>query len=181
MVLSGFVDLQVNGYGGVDFSGPGLTRAAVDQVAQALYRRGTLAFCPTVITSPVEVYQETLPVLARSIQAQSLSGAEGRSLLCGIHLEGPFISAEEGAVGAHPRQYVLAPSLALFEELYALAGGQIALLTLAPELPGATDLIRHARAYGVTVSIGHTRADAREIQAAIDASARVCPIETVTP
>jgi len=171
MALSGFVDLQVNGYGGVDFSGPGLNLAAVDQVAQALYRRGTLAFCPTVVTSPIEVYRQTLPVLAEAIRAQARPDGEGRCLLFGIHLEGPFISTEEGAVGAHPRQYVRAPSLALFEELYALAGGQIVLLTLAPELPGAPNLIRHARAYGVTVSIGHTLADARAIQVAIDAGA----------
>ena len=169
---SGFVDLQVNGYAGVDFSGPDLTLAAVEKTTGVLYRRGTLAFCPTVVTSPEPVYRQALPVLAQAMQVQPRPGSgEGRSRLCGIHLEGPFISPEEGAVGAHPRQYVQAPSLARFDELYALAGGQIALLTLAPELPGALDLIRHACAYGVTVSIGHTLANADQIMAAVEAGA----------
>jgi N-acetylglucosamine-6-phosphate deacetylase len=171
MTLSGFIDLQVNGYGGVDFSSPALTLAAVAETTRTLYQRGTLAFCPTVITSPIPVYRQVLPLLAEAMQAHSPAAADGRSRLCGIHLEGPFISPAEGAVGAHPRQHVRAPSLALFDELYALAGGQIALLTLAPELPGAPDLIRHACAYGVKVSIGHTLADADAIRAAVDAGA----------
>jgi N-acetylglucosamine-6-phosphate deacetylase len=171
MALSGFVDLQVNGYAGVDFSSPGLTLAEVGKAARALYLRGTLAFCPTVITSPVEVYRRSLPVLAEAIRSQARLDAQPGSLLAGIHLEGPFISPEEGAVGAHPRQHVRPPSLALFDELYLLAGGQVALLTLAPELPGALDLIRHACARGVTVSIGHTLADAKDIRAAVEAGA----------
>jgi len=171
MDFSGFVDLQVNGYAGIDFSSPGLSLSAIAQTTLALYRRGTLAFCPTVVTAPVQVYQQVLPVLAEAILTQSQSGNNGGSLLCGVHLEGPFISPEEGAVGAHPRQSVQAPSLTFFDELYSLAGRQIALLTLAPELPGALDLIRHARAYGVIVSIGHTLADADAIRAAVDAGA----------
>ncbi len=139
--------------------------------AQALYRGGTLAFCPTVISSSLEVYHQALPALAEAIRNQPQPGAGQGSLLAGIHLEGPFISPEEGAVGAHPRQHVRAPSVTLFDELYALAGGQIALLTLAPELPGALELIRHACGRGVTVSIGHTLADAAAIRAAVAAGA----------
>ncbi len=171
MALSGFVDLQVNGYAGVDFSSPDLTLSAVHETCFALYKRGTLAFCPTVITSSMQVYRKALPLLAEALRAQSQSGSDRRSRLCGVHLEGPFISPEDGAVGAHPRRHVQAPSPALFDELYALAGGQVALLTLAPELPGALELIVHARARGVTVSIGHTLAGAEAIQAAVDAGA----------
>jgi N-acetylglucosamine-6-phosphate deacetylase len=171
MAFSGFVDLQVNGYAGVDFSGPGLTLPAIDKTTRALYGRGTLAFCPTVITSPMPVYRQVLPLLAQAMQAQSQAASHRRSRLCGIHLEGPFISPEEGAVGAHPRQHVRAPSLAFFDELYALASGQITLLTLAPELPGALELIAHARASDVIVSIGHTLADAQQIKAAVEVGA----------
>jgi N-acetylglucosamine-6-phosphate deacetylase len=163
---SGFVDLQVNGYGGVNFSDPALTAEQVSAAADQLARRGTLAFCPTVITAPLEVYRAVLPLLG------SLAAGSGGRLL-GIHLEGPFISSEDGAVGAHPRQHVLPPSPALFEELFALSGGQIRLLTLAPELPGAPELIRAAAALGVVVSIGHTLATAREIHAAVEAGARL--------
>jgi len=171
MALSGFVDLQVNGYAGIDFSSPGLTLSEVEMTARVLYQHGTLAFCPTVISSSMEIYRQALPVLAEAIQNQPLPGAGQGSLLAGIHLEGPFISPEEGAVGAHPRQHVRGPSVTLFDELYALAGGQIALLTLAPELPGALELIRHACGREVTVSIGHTLANAAAIRAAIDAGA----------
>jgi N-acetylglucosamine-6-phosphate deacetylase len=171
MALSGFVDLQVNGYNGVDFSSPDLTLSEVAMTARALYRRGTLAFCPTVISSPMEVYRRGLPVLSEAIRNQPLPGVGQGSLLAGIHLEGPFISTEEGALGAHPRQHVQAASVSLFDELYDLAGGQIALLTLAPELPGVLELIRHACGRGVTVSIGHTLAGAAAIRAAIEAGA----------
>lgn len=171
MALSGFVDLQVNGYAGIDFSSPGLTLSEVEMTVKALYQRGTLAFCPTVISSPMEVYRQMLPVLAEAIRNQPLPGAGQGSLLAGIHLEGPFISPEEEAVGAHPRQHVRPPSTTLFDELYALAGGQIALLTLAPELSGALELIRYACGRGVTVSIGHTLADVAAIRGAIEAGA----------
>jgi len=164
----GFIDLQVNGYGGVNFTSASLTSADVLSAAQALARRGTQAFCPTVITAPREVYRHALPVL---VDVMRDPRSQGR--LLGIHLEGPFISPEDGAVGAHPVEYVRPPSLAEFDELYRLADGRVSLLTLAPELPGAPELIRHAVDLGVVVSIGHTLADARAVRAAVDAGARL--------
>jgi N-acetylglucosamine-6-phosphate deacetylase len=166
--LSGFVDLQVNGFGGINFSSDGLTLDEVFRVTAALQQRGTLAFCPTVITSAPAVYQRALPVLAQAMQT-----LQGRGQLLGIHLEGPFISSKAGAVGAHPPQYVQPPSLLAFDELFHLAQGRIALLTVAPERPGALELIRHALDLGVTVSIGHTLAAEADIQAAVDAGARL--------
>lgn len=163
MIASGFVDLQVNGWAGTSFSDPDLTPDQVAQAACALAVRGTLAFCPTVITSSPETYRRVLPVLARAV--------ENDPRLLGIHLEGPFISPEDGALGAHPREHVRLPSIGLFEEYYALAGGQIVLLTLAPELPGAPALIRRAVELGVAVSLGHTLADAAAIRAAVEAGA----------
>lgn len=164
----GFVDLQVNGYAGVNFSSDSLTLAQVLSVTQALAQRGTLAFCPTVITAPPAVYRHVLPVLAEAIRDPR---SQGR--LLGIHLEGPFISPEDGAVGAHPLDFVRPPSLEEFDALYRLAEGRIVLLTLAPELPGARDLIRHAVSLGVVVSIGHTLADGPAVRAAVDAGARL--------
>lgn len=169
MSPSGFVDLQVNGFGGINFSSATLTVDQVAEVSAALARRGTLAFCPTVITSAPEVYRRALPVLAQSVRASH----NWPSRLLGIHLEGPFISPEDGAVGVHPVGYVRPPSVADFDELFALAEGTLALLTLAPERPGAIDLVRRARQVGVKVSIGHTLAGATEIRAAIAAGARL--------
>jgi N-acetylglucosamine-6-phosphate deacetylase len=91
--------------------------------------------------------------------------------LLGIHLEGPFISPEDGARGAHPRQHVRLPSCELFDRLRGLAGGHVSLLTLAPELPGAFELIRHARETGVVVSLGHHLGDREVIERACAAGA----------
>ena len=105
MSLSGFVDLQVNGYAGVNFSDPGLTLAQVSRTAQRLARRGTLGFCPTVITAPEETYRQVLPLLAEAIRRQPVLDEATASTLFGIHLEGPFISPEDGARGVHPRRH----------------------------------------------------------------------------
>lgn len=164
---SGFVDLQVNGCRGVDFSSPGLTEEDIRAAAAWQYERGTLAFCPTIITSDLAVYRHVLPLLARGMAEQS----PGTARMVGLHLEGPFISPEDGAVGAHPREHTRLPSLAMFDELYTLAEGRIALLTLAPELPGAVELIRRAVELGVVVSIGHTLAGESEVRAAVEAGA----------
>jgi N-acetylglucosamine-6-phosphate deacetylase len=163
---SGFVDLQVNGFGGVNFSAPDLTLEQVAATCDALARKGTLLFCPTVITSSMDIYRKALPILAQAVRRQP-----GAARLAGIHLEGPFISPVEGAVGVHPEQYVQPPSPKIFDELFRLADGQVALITLAPEIPGAVELIRHAAAMGVRVSIGHTLADERAVRAAVDAGA----------
>ena len=99
--MTGFIDLQVNGWGGVDFSAPGLTLEAVGRVADELRPPGTAAFCPTVVTCPLEVMETNLALLA---QACAEAGLADR--LAGIHLEGPFISPQDGARGAHPRAHV---------------------------------------------------------------------------
>lgn len=169
MKTSGFVDLQVNGYQGINFSDPELTLEQVGEAAGALAGRGTIAFCPTLITSPLEAYSKVLPVLARAIREQPRADCR----ILGIHLEGPFISPEDGAVGAHPVQYVQTPSLPLLEELFELADGQVSLLTVAPERPGAAALIRRAVELGMTVSVGHTLADAAAVRAAVQAGARL--------
>lgn len=165
--LSGFVDLQVNGFAGVDFSSPELTLGQVIEASVGLSRRGTLAFCPTVITADRDVYRRVLPLLARAVRESAAWPAR----LLGIHLEGPFISPQDGAVGVHPARHVWAPSIDYFDELHALADETLVLMTLAPELPGAVDLIHRARQAGVVVSIGHTLASAAAIRAAVSAGA----------
>lgn len=164
---SGFVDLQVNGYGGINFSSPELTVEQVFSVTQQLYQQGTLAFLPTVITAPWSTYEQVLPRLGQAIAATA-----GSPRLLGIHLEGPYISAEDGARGVHPRAHVRLPSCAEFDALNQLANGQVRLLTLAPELPGVRELIQHAVSLGVVVSLGHTMADSQAVRQAVQAGAR---------
>lgn len=163
----GWVDLQVNGFAGIDFSAPGLTVEAVGQVAEELARRGTAAFCPTMVTSPLEVYEQNLPVLAKAAERPGPGAA-----ILGIHLEGPFISPEDGARGAHSRDSVRLPDVDLFRRLDDLAGGRVVLLTLAPELPGAPAVITTATELGVTVSLGHHLASETAISRACDCGAR---------
>jgi N-acetylglucosamine-6-phosphate deacetylase len=164
--MSGFVDLQVNGYLGVDFSAPGLRVEEVRSVVEALRDRGTTAFCPTVITSSRAVYEENLPVLAQAMEEPDLAPH-----ILGIHLEGPFISPAEGARGAHSKQYTATPDPFYYEELFGLSGEKTCLVTLAPELPGALELIRSIRESGVSVSLGHHLADPSQVKAAVDAGA----------
>jgi N-acetylglucosamine-6-phosphate deacetylase len=163
---AGFADLQVNGFLGVDFSAPGLTVEAVARVTDALRNRGTAAYCPTMITADEEIYRQNLPVLARAMEDPHLSAS-----LLGIHLEGPFISSRDGARGAHPASATRLPDLEYYERLRAWAGDRVALVTLAPELPGSEHLIRHIRATGAHVSIGHHMASFSEIRSACDAGA----------
>lgn len=159
--MKGFVDLQVNGYLGIDFSAPGLSLEQVRQVVFTLRDRGTVAFCPTVITSSMEVYSQNLPVLAAAIEEKDL-----RPHLLGIHVEGPFISPLDGARGAHPRCCVLPPSVEIYKRLQEWARNQISLVTLAPDVPGAMELIGYIVSSGTAVSLGHHLASRDEIAAA---------------
>ena len=164
--MKGFVDLQVNGYGGVDFSAPDLDIEKVFSVVGALRRRGTIAFCPTVITSHSGVYESNLPVLARAMDDRNV----GPHLL-GIHLEGPFISPKEGARGAHLRRHARTPDITYFEHLRSLAEDRISLVTLAPELAGADALIQHIVECGAAVSLGHHLAESSTVSQACELGA----------
>lgn len=164
--MTAWVDIQVNGYGGVDFSSEDLTAAGIDRVVENLGRRGTAVFCPTVVTASPAVYAHVLPLLAEACERHP-------ERIPGIHLEGPFISPLEGAVGAHPREHVRAPSRESFRDLQQMARGRIRILTLAPEQPGAEDLIREAAGEGLLVAVGHTLAGEAEIERAVRAGARL--------
>lgn len=166
-VPDGWVDVQVNGYAGVDFSAAGLTVEDVRRATEALVGRGTAAFCPTVVTCAPDVYEQNLPVLAAAMQAPDL-----QPHLLGIHLEGPFLGLE--ARGAHRACWLQRPDVAQFDCWMELAEGRIRLLTLAPELEGAEALIRHVTGRGVTVLLGHHLSDDASIDRAVRAGARGC-------
>jgi len=164
---SGFVDLQVNGFLGINFSAEGLSTEDVHKVTRELAARGTAAYCPTMITSPLEIFESNLPVLAAAMEEADL-----KSHLLGIHLEGPFFASE--SKGGHPEDCLRSPDIKLFDHWQELARGHIRILTIAPELSGAEALIRHAAEQGVIVSLGHHMADAASVKRAVDAGARSC-------
>jgi N-acetylglucosamine-6-phosphate deacetylase len=163
-VPDGWVDLQVNGFAGVDFSAPGLTVADVRQATRALVARGTAAYCATLVSCAPERYEENLPVLASAMDEPDI-----RPHLLGIHLEGPFLTRD--ACGAHSADLLQRPSVPLLERWMKRASGRVAILTLAPELDGAEAVIRCAAALGVVVSLGHHLADQDAVARAVDAGA----------
>jgi N-acetylglucosamine-6-phosphate deacetylase len=149
----GFVDLHVNGFGGVDFAGA--DAAGYRRAADAMLETGVTAFQPTLITAPEKDLLDAL----REVPTEPLA-----SRMLGVHLEGPFLSSER--LGAHPAEARLDPDPALMERL--LSAGPVACVTLAPELDGALELIDLLHARGVVVSCGHTNATALEASRAFD-------------
>jgi N-acetylglucosamine-6-phosphate deacetylase len=160
-ITPGLVDIQVNGAFGQDLSDP---TADVAAVCAGLPRFGVTAYLACMITSPVERYGPSLDHLAGAMRASS-PGAR----LLGVHLEGPFLSPRRA--GTHTPEWLIAPSAALMETWLERAA--VRLVTLAPELPGAIDLIRELAARGVIVAIGHTDATWDEAAAAAAAGARL--------
>jgi len=159
MVFPGFVDLQVNGFAGVDFSAPTLDTEAFADACRAIRQSGTTAFMPTLITSPPEVYEKNLGVIAGVMKR-----AEFEDCLIGIHLEGPFISPMEGARGAHNPDWIEKPDTDYLRQLQAWAGGNIRMMTIAAELEGAAELTRCATEAGITISLGHQLATVDDLE-----------------
>lgn len=167
MQIPGFIDLQINGYKGVDFSSGDLTAENFIFAVREILKTGTAAFLPTVITSLESTYRHNLPIIAGVI-----SMPEFKDKILGIHLEGPFISDKPGAVGAHNKQWTKTPSISYLDSLQELAGGNIKLLTVSAELSGVEGLIRYASKMGITVSLGHQLALEEKIEAAVNAGAK---------
>ena len=164
--IPGFVDLQINGYQGVDFSRPDLTVEGVESVAGAVRAQGTAAFLHTVVTAAVDSFRRNLPILGQAVRSESLQGC-----LLGLHIEGPWISPETGFVGAHNQEYVIAPDPDLLREMWKWSDGTLRLLTLAAELPGASELVACAAELSIAVSIGHSNFDDAGLQRIVDAGA----------
>ena len=157
----GFLDLQVNGFAGVDFNDPATTIDDLHKAVAVLRAHGVTRSLPTLITSSIERFAQCARLV---LQAKTEAFA-------GIHMEGPYISPEDGPRGAHPREFTVAASIDDFNRRQEAAQGQIRLVTLAPEVPGALPLIDHLRASGIRVAIGHTAASAELIRDAVKAGA----------
>lgn len=164
----GLVDLQVNGYAGLDFNAPPVHDLA-GRLTRALWREGVTTYLPTIITSDDATIAARLRIIATARATDPLL----TSTIGGIHLEGPFISPEDGPRGAHDRAQVRPPDWDSFQRWQGIADGAIRLVTLAPEWPGAPDFIARCVASGVAVALGHTAATAEQIDAAIAAGARL--------
>jgi N-acetylglucosamine-6-phosphate deacetylase len=167
IIAPGLTDLQVNGYAGLDLNSDPLLPETVRDISVKLWSEGVTTFFPTIITNSSDHIQNYLSVVADACSRfPEAAGAVG-----GIHLEGPFISKENGARGAHPAEHVRPPDWNLFCEWQKACGGMIRIITLSPEWPDSADFIRRAAVSGVRVSIGHTAATPEQIQEAVAAGA----------
>lgn len=162
-------DLQINGYGGVWFSNEELTRADVLKALEPHYRYGVTRLCPTLITNSYEGLAAGLAAIRAACELKPFAN----KMVCGCHLEGPYISAEDGPRGAHPREHVRPADWEEFQKLQEISGNRIKLVTLAPEVDGAIDFIRKAVANGVVIAIGHTAATPEQVRAVVDAGAQL--------
>jgi N-acetylglucosamine-6-phosphate deacetylase len=168
-VVPGFVDVHIHGAGGHDVMEG--TPEALEIVAATVVEHGTTSLVATTVTASEMETCRSVSEIAKFILEAGLSPARELSAeIVGIHFEGPFIS--QARRGVHPAEYIAAPSPALLLRFLDEARGTGQILTLAPELPGALELIAVARAAGLVVSLGHTDADLEQAQAAIAAGAR---------
>ena len=164
-VAPALFDLQINGYGGVDFQNDTCDEAALLAATQALRRDGCPRYLLTLITHP---WPQLLARLAR-FKALRDGHPDLRRAIVGWHIEGPFLSREPGFIGAHDPGAVCDPCPQAMDQLKAVSGGDPVLLTLAPERPGSPETIRRAREHGFIVSAGHTNASRADLAAAAEA------------
>jgi N-acetylglucosamine-6-phosphate deacetylase len=165
-VAPGFIDLQVNGFAGVDFNSPTAPHDEIQRALVATFSTGVTRFYPTVITGAPDAMLGAL----RNLAAARESLTDGHAMEA-FHVEGPHISPEDGPRGAHPLEWVRAPDFAEFQRLQDAAQGLVRLITISPHWPGAPRYIEQITELGVVASIGHTRATPQQIRDAIAAGA----------
>ncbi|MGE0605910.1 MAG: N-acetylglucosamine-6-phosphate deacetylase [Pirellulales bacterium] len=166
-IAPGFVDIQVNGYNGQEFSSPDLTPAGVAKIVEQHYAFGVTSFCPTLTTAAHDILAHGMRAIHQACETQPEIGRR----IAGIHQEGPYFSPEDGPRGAHPKEHCRRPDWDQFQRLQEAAGGRICLLTMSVEFDESAEFIAKAVASGVRVAIGHTSADGPHIKAAVDAGA----------
>jgi N-acetylglucosamine-6-phosphate deacetylase len=167
MLTAGLVDLQVNGFAGVDFNADAITAAEIDQALEAMLATGATLCLPTIITA----HPHELDARLRALDAAISASALGPAMCPGYHLEGPFLNPGAGYSGCHPAEAMTAADPALVARLQAGLDRPILMVTLAPEIEGALALTATLAASGVVVALGHTAADFAEVAAAADAGA----------
>ncbi len=165
---AGFIDLQVNGFAGVDFNNPDVPVDEVGRAIRALFSTGVTRFFPTVITGSPARMTAALRNLAHA--ARDLEDGEA---IAGLHVEGPHISREDGPRGAHPAEWVRPPDVNEFRAWQEASNGLVRMVTVAPEWTGAAAYIDELARAGVVVAIGHTAASGEQIRDAVAAGATV--------
>ncbi|MFA5688899.1 MAG: hypothetical protein WC959_07110 [Kiritimatiellales bacterium] len=167
---AGLFDIQVNGFAGVDFQQMNVSLSALRRAVDKLHEHQTSRFFLTLITDDSARLEKKLAHYEQLRAADPVIA----ETVCGYHLEGPWLSPEPGFHGAHDPQFMGPPEIKLFERFQRAAGGNVRLITLAPEQPGSAEFIRAAVSAGVQISLGHTNAGAKDIEDAVAAGAKFC-------
>ncbi|MGZ4822783.1 MAG: N-acetylglucosamine-6-phosphate deacetylase [Terriglobales bacterium] len=174
LMAPGYVDLHIHGSAGYDVMDD--AAEALPAIERLLARHGVTSYFPTTVTAPMDTILRALERLANAIERRERDckptneDGANRARPLGIHLEGPFIS--HARRGVHPPELLLAPTLTLFERIWQAARGHIRMMTIAPELDGAPEVIAEAARLGVCVSLGHSDADFETTERGIAAGAR---------
>ncbi len=163
IIAPGLIDNQVNGYWGVDFSGEGLTKERLRIAVKSIWSDGVTTFIPAIVTASKQKTLRILRTLSELTDDDYLMDC-----IPGFHLEGPYLSDEEGFYGCHPRRFLRRPAVREFEEYQAAANGKIREITIAPELDGAIEFIKKCHESGLVIAIGHTNATAGQIELAAE-------------
>lgn len=169
-IAPGLIDNQMNGFAGVSFcfGGGELNQEGILKATRELWKKGVTTYLPTLTTNSKEVLLRNFAVLASSGNDDALHGS-----IAGYHLEGPYISPEDGYRGAHPLKYVHTPDWKEFMEFYEASGRNILTITVAPELEGAMEFIRKCTAMGITVAIAHHNASKVIVDEAVASGAKI--------
>ncbi|HEY4677980.1 MAG TPA: N-acetylglucosamine-6-phosphate deacetylase [Candidatus Angelobacter sp.] len=165
ILAPGFIDIHIHGGAGRDAMEA--DEPALAQIERQLVKHGVTAYLPTTVTASQERILNALGGLGKLIATANKN--QGRAAPLGIHLEGPFISHVKR--GVHPPQDLLPPSPQALERFWQASAGNIRMMTIAPELPGAVETIRYARSLGMHSSLGHSNANYQEAQGGISAGA----------
>jgi N-acetylglucosamine-6-phosphate deacetylase len=168
-IAPGFIDIQVNGFAGVDINQPNFQGDDLVDVCRNLIETGVTAFCPTLITAEYSRFARNITRIREAWEKHPLV----RAMVLGIHLEGPYIDPEDGPRGAHPRAHVSQPDWGEFERLLKLGRGLVRMVTLAPETRGGLAFIQKASQSGLAVGIGHCSPEPDIVDQAVRAGAKI--------
>lgn len=168
-IAPAFCDVQINGCDGISFNADTLTQNQIRHVVAVCRQHGIAQLCPTLITGGFDALMHGFRTLRQAWE----DDAELQQAIVGIHLEGPYISAEDGPRGAHPKSHVRPPDWDEFRRWQDAAGGMIRMVTVAPETAGAIPFIEKATQSGIVVALGHTAASGACIRDAVKAGARI--------
>lgn len=168
-IAPGLFDLQINGHKGIWFSHDGLTADDVLVTLEPHFKFGITRLCPTLVTNSYEALASGFAAIREACEREQWAA----DMVPGCHLEGPYISTEDGPRGAHPLEHVRPADWDEFSKLQEISGNRIRLVTLAAESEGAIGFIHRAVEQGVVIALGHTAAAPEQITAAVDAGARL--------